>query len=194
MDEMQYKLTYKTRGESSPQGKPRVYFSTNATIMMSNILSMPPNKPVKDKVFYSCRNYVLLGQIFENLTGYNVKEFCEREIFDVVGMKDTSLGAPRTGTGRNHLAQTLGTDQAGVISDHVARSLLSANVSTFNAGMFSSAEDMAKLMRVYLREGVTDDGIRIFGEKEMREIAPSPEKRRPRRSPCGSIPRPPKLS
>ena len=26
MDEMQYKLTYKTRGESSPQGKPRVYF------------------------------------------------------------------------------------------------------------------------------------------------------------------------
>ena len=43
--------------------------------------------------------------------------------------------------------------------------------------MFSSAEDMAKLLRVYLRDGVTDSGMRIFGDDEMREIAPSKIKR-----------------
>jgi CubicO group peptidase (beta-lactamase class C family) len=39
--------------------------------------------------------------------------------------------------------------------------------------MFSSAEDLAKLMRVYLRGGVCDDGTRLFGSKEMALIAPA---------------------
>ncbi|MBO5941269.1 MAG: beta-lactamase family protein [Kiritimatiellae bacterium] len=164
-------------GFGEADGNPRVYFSTNATTMMRNILSMPPNVPHENKVFYSCRNYVLLGRIFEDLTGRSVKDFCRREIFDVVGMNDTSLGAPRLGIERNRLAQTMGTDEAGVISDYVARPLWAADIGTFNAGMFSSAEDMAKLMRVYLRGGVTDDGKRIFGEKEIREIVPSQRKR-----------------
>ena len=39
--------------------------------------------------------------------------------------------------------------------------------------MFSTAEDLAKLMRAYLRGGLCDGGARLFGEAEMREIAPS---------------------
>ena len=87
-------------------------------------------------------------------------------------MKDTSIGAPPH-VGAARLAQTMGTERPGVISDFVARPLWGADIGTFNAGMFSTAEDMAKLMRVYLRGGVVDNGTRLFGEAEMAEIAPS---------------------
>ena len=145
--------------------------------MLRNILSMPPKEPTVGKVFYSCRNYVLLGQAFEAVTGQRVGAFCRREIFGPVGMKDTSLGAPLPGMGPERLAQTMGTKRPGVISDFVARPLWDAGTGTFNAGMFSTAEDLAKLMRVYLRDGVTDGGTRLFGAAEMAAIAPSPTNR-----------------
>lgn len=61
-----------------------------------------------------------------------------------------------------------------MISDFVACPLWAAGVGTFNAGMFSTAEDLAKLMCVYLRGGVCDNGTRLWGVDEMAQIAPSP--------------------
>ena len=159
-------------GFGEADGNPRVYFSPDAKTMLENILSMLPNEPTVGKVFYSCRNYVLLGQTFEAATGRRIDDFCRKEIFDPVGMKDTSIGAPPH-VGAARLAQTMGTERPGVISDFVARPLWGADIGTFNAGMISTAEDMAKLMRVYLRGGVADSGARLFGVAEMSEIAPS---------------------
>ena len=85
-----------------------------------------------------------------------------------------TCGAPLPGIGPERLAQTMGTKRPGVISDFVARPLGEAGAGTFNAGMFSTAEDLAKLMRTYLRGGVTDGGTRLFGAAEMAAIAPSP--------------------
>lgn len=160
-------------GFGEADGNPRVYFSSDAKTMLDNILSMPPREPTRGKVVYSCRNYVILGQVFEAATMQKVDEFCRKEIFGPVGMKDTSFGAPPQGVGPDRLAQTMCTERPGVISDFVARPLCGAGIGTFNAGMFSTAEDMAKLMRVYLRGGIADSGVRIFGAAEMAEIAPS---------------------
>jgi len=164
-------------GFGEADGNPRVYFSPDAKTMLDNILSMPPTEPTCGKVVYSCRNYVILGQVLEAATKRKVDEFCRKEIFGPVGMKDTSFGAPSQGIGSDRLAQTMGTERPGVISDFVARPLWSAGIGTFNAGMFSTAEDMARLMRVYLRGGVADNGVRLFGAAEMAEIAPSPTNR-----------------
>ena len=164
-------------GFGEADGSPRVYFSRDAKTMLGNILSMPPKAPTQGKVVYSCRNYVLLGQVFEAVTGQKVNDFCRKEIFDPLGMKDTSLGTPPPGIGVARLAQTMGTEHPGTLSDFVAKPLWDAGIGTFNAGMFSTAEDMAKLMRVYLRGGVTDNGTRLFGAAEMAEIAPSPTNR-----------------
>ena len=159
-------------GEADGRGK-RVYFSDDPRTMLRNILSMPPKNPLPGKVVYSCRNYVLLGQAFEATLGCRAADFCRKEIFLPAGMGDTSLGAPLLSVGPERLAQTCGTKKGGVISDFVARPLWAAGIGTFNAGLFSTAEDMAKLMRVYLRGGVCDDGTRLFGEAEMALIAPS---------------------
>ena len=159
-------------GEADGKGK-RVYFSNDPQTMLRNILSMPPKAPRPGHVFYSCRNYVLLGQAFEAKMGCRAADFCRKEIFLPAGMNDTSLGAPLPSVEPSRLAQTCGTKSGGVISDFVARPLWASGIGTFNAGLFSTAEDMAKLMRVYLRGGVCDDGTRLFGEAEMALIAPS---------------------
>lgn len=160
-------------GYGEADGWPRVYVDADPKKMLANVLSMPPAEPEPGKVAYSCRNYILLGQALEAITGRSLAEFCRDEVFVPVGMVDTSLGAPSPHVVADRLAQTMDTPQPGVISDFVARPMWAAGIGTFNAGLFSTAEDLAKLMRVYLRCGVCDDGTRLFGEAEMAEIAPS---------------------
>ena len=159
-------------GEADGTGK-RVYFSEDPVKMLDNILSLPPAEPKKGAVAYSCRNYVLLGRMLEQIAGCGVDEFARREIFLPAGMADSSLGAPLPSVARDRLAQTIGTPRPGEISDFVARPLWGAGIGTVNAGMFSTAEDLARLLRTYLRGGVTDGGVRIFGAAEMSAIAPS---------------------
>ena len=159
-------------GEADGTGK-RVYFSDDPARMLDNVLAMPPAEPKKGEVAYSCRNYVLLGRMLEQIAGCGVDEFARREIFLPAGMADSSLGAPLPSVSRDRLAQTIGTQRPGEISDFVARPLWGAGIGTLNAGMFSTAEDLARLLRTYLRGGVTDGGVRIFGEAEMSAIAPS---------------------
>ena len=160
-------------GFGEADGSPRVYFSKDARKMIASVLAMPPAEPSSNRVVYSCRNYILLGQILESVLRRDISEFCRKEIFVPAGMGDTSLGAPSPTVEKSRLAQTMGTRSPGVISDFVARPLWAEGIDTFNAGMFSSAEDLAKLMRVYLRGGVCDDGTRLFGSKEMLLIAPA---------------------
>jgi len=160
-------------GFGEADGKPRVYKDRDPQKMLKKLLSLPPAKPSPNKIVYACRNYMLLGQTFERIAGCGGAEFCRKEIFLPAGMKDTSLGAPLPSVEPNRLAQTITTPGGGIISDPWARPLWGAGICTFNAGLFSTAEDMAKLMRVYLRGGTCDDGTRLFGEAEMALIAPS---------------------
>ena len=83
-------------GFGEADGEPRVYLSSDAATMLRNVLALPPAEPAPGKVAvtYSCRNYVLLGQVFESATGRRADEFCRRELFAPAGMADTSLGAP----------------------------------------------------------------------------------------------------
>jgi CubicO group peptidase (beta-lactamase class C family) len=140
-------------GFGEADGSPRVYLSKDAKKMICNILSMPPSEPMNDRVFYSCRNYVLLGQIFESVLKCDIAGFCRKGIFAPAGMVDTSIGTPLVHVEKERLAQTMGTKCPGVISDFVARPLWAEGIGTFNAGMFTSAEDMAKIGLLCLNKG-----------------------------------------
>jgi len=162
-------------GETEKGGRP--YLDKNPTNMLDKILSFPPAVPEPDAVNYACRNYVLLGQLLEQVVGRRVDDFCRTEIFGPVGMNDTSLGAPLPTLPRTRLAQTMAAPGPGVISDFVARPLWAAGIGTFNAGLFTTAEDLARLMRVYLRGGVCDNGTRLFGPAEVAEVSRIPDRR-----------------
>lgn len=157
---------YELPGESRP------YFDESGRKMLEKVLTLPPPHPRTINAHYACWNYILLGQIVEKITGVPFAEFCRKEIFLPLEMNDSSLGSPLKHIPPERLAQTIGTDRPGMISDFVACRLWRDGISTGNAGMFSSAEDLAKLLRCYLRHGAAPGGQRIFSEEAFAQIAP----------------------
>ena len=98
---------------------------------------------------YTCTGYILLGFLIEAVTGRSLEELAAERIFAPLGMTDTRWGAPPEGA----LPRTIRTINAdpGVISDHGARAM--APRRTGNAGIFSTADDLAKFCRMMLGEG-----------------------------------------
>jgi CubicO group peptidase (beta-lactamase class C family) len=121
---------------------------------------------------YSCLNYVTLQRIIETITGMNLREFAKKNLFDVLGMKHTDycpneelkkLCAPTT-------RQPDGSVLIGVVHDPMAR-IMNGGISG-NAGVFSSADDIAVLVAA-LQNGGEWNGHRILsplGVKAMRSI------------------------
>ena len=170
-------LANHTSGFGDVPGQPqRLYFDESGMRMLENMLTLPPPYPPTADARYACWNYILLSMIVERITGKSLPDFCREEIFLPLGMCDSSLGIP-VSVPPERLAQTFGTDRPGCISDFVAFRIYRDGGATGNAGMFSSADDLAKLLRCYLRHGAGDGGCRIFSEEAFREIAPDRAKR-----------------
>ena len=146
------------------------YFAETGAEMVENILNMAPIYP-RGKFEYACWNYLLLCMIVEEVTQQKFPDFCRREIFDVLNMTSSSLGAPAS-SDPALLAHTFNTPQAGMISDRVAHRFYSGGFSAGNAGMFSTIEDMAKLLRCYLRHGASENNNRLFSSKVFDLLLP----------------------
>lgn len=97
---------------------------------------------------YSCLNYIVLGAIVEQVTGLCLDEYAARNIFEPLTMHDTryspdaayaALCAPTT------------EELCGVVHDPLAREVM-GGVSG-NAGLFSTAEDLAIFAAMLLGDG-----------------------------------------
>ena len=153
--------------------KQRPYFDESGTKMLENMLTTPPPHPPTRHAWYSCWNYILLSMILERITGEKFTDFCRKEIFEPLKMDSTSLGKPRLEISVERLGQTMGTSSPGEISDFVAVRIYRDGGCTGNAGLFTSANDFAKLLECYLHRGKTGSGQQLFGEAEMTEILPN---------------------
>lgn len=106
---------------------------------------------------YSCLNYILLGEIIERRTGMSLDEYAEQNIFAPLQMTATCyapdveyalLVAPTSPVGAEE-------ELRGVVNDPLARELM-AGVSG-NAGLFSTAEDLAIYAAMLLNGGKWND-------------------------------------
>lgn len=97
---------------------------------------------------YSCLNYIALGVIIEQVTGMSLEEYARCNIFEPLAMEHTryvpdgayaALCAPTT------------EELCGIVHDPLAREVM-AGVSG-NAGLFSTAEDMAVYAAMMLGGG-----------------------------------------
>jgi CubicO group peptidase (beta-lactamase class C family) len=121
---------------------------------------------------YSCLNFITLQRVIETISGMNLREFAKKNIFDVLGMKHTDycpqgelkeLCAPAT-------KQPDGSVLKGVVHDPLAR-VMNGGISG-NAGVFSSADDIALLVAAF-QNGGEWNGHRILsplGVKAMRTV------------------------
>lgn len=109
---------------------------------------------------YSCLNYIVLGEIVESRTGQSLDRYAEENIFAPLGMSST-----RFTPDADYASQAAPTspwdseeELRGVVNDPLAR-ILMAGVSG-NAGLFSTAEDLAVYTAMLLNGGEWN-GVKI---------------------------------
>ena len=121
--------------------------------------------PPGTKFVYSDINYILLGELVRRVSGESLDAFAAREIFGPLKMNDTGF---RPGTSaRSRIAPTTATNNIylrGEVHDPTARRM--GGVAG-HAGLFTTANDLARFSRMLLNGGELD-GARVFKPETVR--------------------------
>jgi len=122
------------------------------------------NRPLPGSRFkYADINFILLGELVHRVSGKTLDVFCREEVFTQLDTPETMFLPPKSLAGR--IAPTLGYD-GGTVQDRNARRL--GGVAG-HAGLFSSAQDLARFARLMLTGGEID-GKRILSERIVKEM------------------------
>ena len=123
---------------------------------------------------YSCLNYILLGEIVERCSGVSLEEYARTNIFEPLKMSNTCyrpdaeyalLAAPTSLVGAEE-------ELRGLVNDPLAREVM-GGVSG-NAGLFSTAEDLAIFVAMLL-EGGEWQGERVLTPRGVDELFTQPD-------------------
>ncbi|MDH5217232.1 MAG: beta-lactamase family protein [Gammaproteobacteria bacterium] len=90
---------------------------------------------------FSNLGYVLLGMVIENVTGISYQEYVQKNIIDPLGMKNTSFDL------NENIKSKLAT---GYKKDEAKALLFARDIASM--GLYSTAEDVSKLLTVFLGE------------------------------------------
>ncbi|NLT69309.1 MAG: beta-lactamase family protein [Verrucomicrobiaceae bacterium] len=128
---------------------PRLYSWGKGEAFFQGMLAESPSWPVGTRYEYADRNTILLGVIVERVTGLPFGEFCTQEIFQPLGMKDSTFNATP------HLDRVAGTHIEAGISHNTDS--LAAGRAIGAVGLFTTAPDLARFCRMLLREGLHEN-------------------------------------
>jgi beta-glucosidase-like glycosyl hydrolase/CubicO group peptidase (beta-lactamase class C family) len=150
---------------------------------------------------YSCINFILLKMMIEQQTGEPMDQMLRACFFDRLGASSTTYRPLRT----IELSRIPPTENDRFVRRQVIRGYVHDEAAAFqggvsgNAGLFSSAVDLAKIMQLYLNDG-TYGGERYLSEKTCKLFTGSkspasrrglgfdrPDAKNPSRSPCGLL-------
>lgn len=111
------------------------------------------------KMLYSDINFEVLGEIVQRVSGLPLERYCQRHIFTPLGMRDTGFRPARAVLARVAPTGLLGgIPQRGSVHDPTAFRM--GGVAG-HAGLFGSADDLARFARAMLNGGSLDD-VRIL--------------------------------
>ena len=101
----------------------------------------------------------VLGTLVEAITGQGVDAFLQERIFSPLGMNETDYAVA---SGNNARLATLHTpSDAGLVEQPNPEGAVSVLVRG-DGGLFSTASDYARFMRMILNKGLGDDGVRLL--------------------------------
>lgn len=151
-----------------PSVGPLSLLEAGVTQARARIAAMPlTNAP--GRVFdYSDLGYILLGEVIARRTGEPLDRFVARSLFEPLRMRDTHYFVAASDVART--APTEQRDDAGirgVVDDPRAYRL--GGVAG-NAGLFSTANDVARFARMLLGEGELD-GVRALRRESVASMA-----------------------
>jgi len=121
--------------------------------------------PPGERFRYSDVGYLVLGRVVELVSGQPLDTFCRKQLWEPLGMKDTDYHLTEeqkrrtAATGRRHNRILQG-------EVHDPRAAMLGGVAG-HAGLFSTAQDLARFCRMLLRGGELE-GRRLFREQTIR--------------------------
>ena len=115
--------------------------------------SVPRLYPPGTKFKYSGLNFITLQRIIEQVTSAPLPEYAEKHIFKPLGMQDTGYRLSSAQIKRCAPTELLanGTLLRGIVHDPMARVVMGGLSS--NAGLFSTAKDIAVFAAMMLNQG-----------------------------------------
>ncbi|HNT35262.1 MAG TPA: serine hydrolase domain-containing protein, partial [bacterium] len=122
--------------------------------LIQRISELPVQGSVGEKYIYSCLNYLVLARVVQNVCGENMSDFLRERLWSPLGMKETTFYL-----NEKQLAQTAptiyekGTLRRGLVHDPLAYYSVCEKYAPGNAGMFSTAEDLSRYVRMILKGG-----------------------------------------
>jgi len=137
------------------------------------LLNMKPNSQPGEKYVYSCASFIMLGEIVERVSGQNLNEFTQEHVFQPLGMNDTCF-VPNEELSCRAAAVPFpdSSRKAGQVNDFQAFAL---GGIAGNAGLFSTASDLAVFATMMLNQGESLDGKRILDRNTVKEMtSPNP--------------------
>ena len=119
---------------------------------------------------YGDLSYIVLGALIERVAGERLDALAKRVLFDPLGMRETGYLPPRAELER--IAPTEVADERPIPlihgEVHDPRAWLLGGVAG-NAGVFSTADDVARFARMLLGEGELD-GVRVLSRASVQEL------------------------
>ncbi len=137
---------------------------------LKRIAAEKPLRTPGRSFIYSDLNYVVLGEIVRHVSGLGLDVFCRKRIFEPLGMEDTGFGPIAPGRRIAPTVSRNGTFLCGSVHDP---SCYKMGGIAGHAGLFSTADDLAKFARMMLNGGVLE-GARILKPETVR-IMTSPQ-------------------
>ena len=134
----------------------------NGKILLDEVAALRPVHRVGRKRLYSDLSYILLGEIVERVSGRPLHEFMGERIFTPLGMTETGfvpseILARRAATTEKRAGEWL----RGEVHDPRAHAM---GGIAGHAGLFSTAADMTRFVRMLLNRGALD-GKRVLSAR-----------------------------
>jgi CubicO group peptidase (beta-lactamase class C family) len=118
------------------------------------VLSQPLKYQPGTTYEYSDLNMITLGMLVEHLSGQRQDEFVQEHITKPLGMKDTMYNPPASLKNRIAATEYQATPNRGLVWGEVHdENAWSLDGVAGHAGVFSTAEDLAKFAHIFINEG-----------------------------------------
>ncbi len=131
-----------------------------------------PTGPPGVKFVYSDINFILLGEMVHRLSGQMLSDFARAQVFQPLGMQDTRFLPPASEIARiapTEFDPAGGPPMRGIVDDPTARYM--GGVAG-HAGLFITADDLAKFAQMMLDRGVFL-GKRLFSAEVVEKFTHS---------------------
>lgn len=160
-----------------------ILFSQDKETTKQMILKTPLQYEPGTKTVYSDVDYMLLGLIIEKITEMNLDDYVEKNIYEPLGLKNIIYNPLQKGFEKNNIAATElnGNTRDGAINFlnnrtytiqgevHDEKAYYSMDGVSGHAGLFSNAEDLAKLAQVMLNDGGYGD-VKLFSKSVVEKF------------------------